>query len=307
MDEARPGSYNPPMDPSPFRSAVFPMLLILATVPGFSTRVSGASKGGSGPVLLTADGTTETYKRIRSVLGSDPETPDCSHPGFGPHIAREPDGELGVAVFVFRLHLSPDDDRCVAKDRQRVEIKTMGDHDTPDYLKGFRGETVAYRWRFRLPAGFQASTSFTHIHQLKAFDGDDDMPLITLTPRKGRPDALQLIHVDSVGGTTVLSDATPLAVLLGIWVEAYEKVTYGPSGKYFLELRRVSDGKLLLSYTSSQPLDLWRKGTNVVRPKWGLYRSLRHPEQLRDEELRFAGFCLAKGADDCGPGVFGSR
>jgi hypothetical protein len=44
---------------------------------------------------------------------------------------------------------------------------------------------------------------------------------------------------------------------------------------------------------------MWRVGTTIVRPKWGIYRSLANAQQLRDEQVRFDNFCLAKGTDDC--------
>ena len=104
---------------------------------------------------------------ISGVLGGNPiETPDCGHPDFGPHITQEWDDDLGKHSFVFHIHVTPDDDRCKAFDRQRNEIKTYD--KSPEYLKGFLGETVTYRWRFKLDEGFQPSRNFTHIHQLKA-------------------------------------------------------------------------------------------------------------------------------------------
>jgi hypothetical protein len=36
-------------------------------------------------------------------------------------------------------------------------------------------------------------------------------------------------------------------------------------------------------------------------PKWGTYRSLNNAQQLRDEQVRYSQYCLAKGADDCSP------
>jgi Dockerin type I domain len=68
-------------------------------------------------------------------------------------------------------------------------------------------------------------------------------------------------------------------------------------GQYSIVINRLSDGAALLSY-SNNDLDLWR-GTTIVRPKWGIYRSLDNAQQLRDEQVRFDNFCLAKGTDDC--------
>jgi hypothetical protein len=248
-----------------------------------------------GQVILTADGHTAPYARIASALGAPAETPDCSHPAFGPHITQAMDSELGKFVFVFNAHVVPDNDRCMNFDRQRIEIKTEG--SSPSYVKGFLNDSVTYRWRFRLPEGFQPSANFTHIHQIKAFDGDAGAPIITLTPRKGSPNKLQLIHTSSTHVSNTLA-VTDLAPFIGTWVEAYEKITYGPHGSYSIEIHRLKDGASLLSFSKSD-LDLWRNGTTVERPKWGIYRSLKNPEQLRDEQVKFDRFCLAKGKDDC--------
>ncbi|AKJ27205.1 hypothetical protein [Caldimonas brevitalea] len=249
----------------------------------------------AGARRLIADGRTDTYTLINRVLGGNAaETPDCAHPRFGPHITQAHDAELGKAAFVFTLHVDPDDDRCTKADRQRNEIKVYGPSD--DYLKGFKGDTVTYRWRFKLDKGFQPSSSFSHIHQIKAVDGDDGSPILTLTPRAGRTDQLQLIHVDSDGDRNVL-DQKALSGFKGRWIDAYERMTYGSNGSYTLILRNLADGKVLWRYSAK--LDLWRDGASFVRPKWGLYRSLSQRDALRDESVRFDRFCIAKGQDDC--------
>jgi len=252
----------------------------------------------AGQRVLSADGETPAYTLVRSVLGASPETPDCSHPDFGPHITQAADSEWGKPVFVFHMHVTPDNDRCIAFDRQRLEIKTDG--GSPAYLKAFLHDSVTYRWKFRLPEGFQTSSNFTHIHQLKAGDGDADAPTITLTPRKGSPDRLQLIWSDGAGGHSGTMLEVPLAPFLGAWVEAFEKVAYSRNGQYSVAIRRLRDGATLFLY-SHHNLDLWRAGTTFTRPKWGLYRSLNNKADLRDEQVLFDRFCLAKGADDCPP------
>ena len=227
----------------------------------------------SAQTLLTADGKTDTYQLIEKAFGKMAyEVPDCGHKVFGPHITQVLDSELGKYVFVFHLHVKPDDDRCENDDRQRCEIKTY--NPSPDALKGFQGDTCTYRWKFKLDAKFLASPKFCHIHQLKAVDGDDGKPLITITPRSGKPDKLQIIFTPSEGqgDWTILSSAD-LALFKGVWIEAEEKVTYGKNGSYSLILRRVKDGVVLLTF-SKTGLALWRKGASFVRPKWGIYRSL---------------------------------
>jgi hypothetical protein len=249
--------------------------------------------------LLSADGITNTYKLIEMAFGSGAyEVPDCAHPAFGPHITQAWDTDLGKYVFVFHLHVAQDNDRCEKFDRQRCEIKTY--EPSADFLKGFQGDVCTYRWKFKLDANFQPSRSFCHIHQIKAVGGDDGMPLITLTPRAGWPEKFQVIYIPPTGqgNQTLLTDAD-LSVFKGVWVEAEEKIRYGDKGSYDLVIRRLKDGAVLLSY-NNQNLDLWRDGASFIRPKWGIYRSLKTHDSLRDEDVRFDDFCVGKGDAVCG-------
>lgn len=248
--------------------------------------------------VLSANGPGNTYERIDSILGgSAEETPDCSHPAFGRHISEVFDNTLNKYVFVFSIHVSPDNDRCTNFDRQRNEIKTYG--PSPDGLKGFLNDTVTYHWKFKLDSGFKPSPSFTHIHQIKAGDGDDGAPLITLTPRYGNPDKMQIIHTGSSSATSLGTVTTVnLAPFKGAWVQVEEKLTYKNSGSYSITIKRISDGAVLLSY-NKEGIDLWRTGTTFCRPKWGIYRSLNDSSYLRDEEVRFNDFCIAKSPAVC--------
>lgn len=251
-------------------------------------------------VKLVADGPGNTYELINSVLGGTAvEDPDCAHQTFGRHVNEVFDNTLNKNVFLFLLHVTPDDDRCNgATDRQRNEIKTYG--PSPANLKGQLGDTVTYRWKFRIDAGFKPSPSFTHIHQLKAGDGtNDDSPLITITPRYGTPDKLEIIHTGNTGGSTLGKvKVVDLAPFKGTWVEVTEKLIYKTAGVYEISIKKLSDGTELLSYRNSN-IDLWRDGATFCRPKWGIYRSLNNASYLRDEEVRFADFCIAEGRAVC--------
>ena len=238
-------------------------------------------------VTLEADGPGNTYELINSVLapnGNVVENPECAHPEFGRHVAEIWDSELNQYVFEFYIHVTPDNDRCIKFDRQRMEIKTYA--SSPDNLIGVAGERVDYRWKFRLPVGFQPSSSFTHIHQIKAVGGDDGNPIFTLTPRKASPNRLELIHNNTTKVKTI-----PLAQLEGIWVECHEVITVGTNGTYSLEIKNVSDGTVLLSYENNQIMTM-RPDNDFIRPKWGIYRSLNVAADLRDEAVRFAGFSI---------------
>lgn len=110
-------------------------------------------------ITLNADGPGNTYELINSVLapGYDVvENSECVHPAFGRHITEVWDTDLSSYVFEFYSHVTPDNDRCIVFDRQRIEIKTYD--QSPVNLIGTLGETITYKWRFKLATGFQPSS-----------------------------------------------------------------------------------------------------------------------------------------------------
>ncbi len=239
--------------------------------------------------VLNADGPGNTYELINSVLapngGDVVENAECVHPEFGRHIAEVWDDDLGQYVFEFYIHVTPDNDRCINFDRQRVEIKTYD--ASPDNLKGISGETVVYKWRFKVPTGFQPSSSFTHIHQVKAVGGDESDPIFVLTARKGSPNKLELNYYKSSSLSSQKLTQVNLSFFENIWVEATERIKIDSvNGTYSLSIKKVSDGTSILEYSNSKLLTI-RSDNTFIRPKWGIYRSLNTPSDLRDESLRF--------------------
>ena len=240
---------------------------------------------------LEANGPGDTYELINSVLApgnNAVETADTFDPSFGRHIAEVWDTDLGKYVFEFYSHISVanelQDISTGDVDRQRVEIKTYA--PSPDSLKGVYGETIKYKWKFKVPVGFQPSPNFTHIHQIKAVNGDDSDPLFTLTPRyNASGNQLELIH-NNVTKVATLN----LSLFEGVWVEATEQI-YVDSirGRYSMTIKKVSDGSTILSYNNDSLMTI-RATNEFLRPKWGIYRSVLSKEYLRDETLRFNGF-----------------
>lgn len=244
--------------------------------------------------LLQANGPGSTYELINSVFapngGDVVETPDCAHPEFGRHIRESWDNELAKHVFEFHIHVTPDNDRCIKFDRQRLEIKTYD--ASPEYLKTIRGETVEYKWKFKLPTGFKVSSSFTHLHQVKPVGGDEATPTFALTARKGNPNRLELSYYETTAlGLRQLASAN-LSLFEGQWVEVTERMKVDvANGTYFIEIKNIATGAIILSYQNNN-ISTMRADNRYVRPKWGVYRSLNSPQDLRDEIVLFADFSV---------------
>jgi hypothetical protein len=244
----------------PFRIARSTLLALLLLAPRAQARN-----------LMTADGPGGTYELLQKAYTT--ELPDCGH--MVPHITEVFDDELHKNVFVFHAHVNEDDDRCGGKDRQRTEIRAKaGDITAND------GETLYYRWKFKLDAGFKGSDRFTHIFQIKS---DLGAPIMTLTPR-----------VSTFGTTGRVGSAgtTELAKFLGNWVVVRLKVHFANAGRVEITIRRVSDGMMLFSQAGDA--DMWDDNASAHDSKFGIYRSLDSKEMLRDEQVRFADFCASK-------------
>lgn len=262
-------------------------------------------------VTLDANGPGNTYELINSVLaptsGNVIEAPGITgstcdnHSTYvgtdgNRHIDELFDSDLGINVFRFLLHVDEDIDRdkCNTTDRQRNEIKTYA--PSPDNLKGTLGETVQYKWKFKIDANFQPSTSFTHLHQLKSVGADaaeESQPLITLTARKATEDRLELRYAPTTSQSTLTT--ANLSLLKGNWVEVVETVTYGETGNsnYNIIITNVDSGAEILNYSSSN-LRMWKTNADFIRPKWGIYRSLNSASDLRDEEVLYANFSITE-------------
>ena len=214
------------------------------------------------------------------------EHPNCTG-GYGGHIdgvhgAVDSDDVLNKPVFRFDIHIDPvDGDRCSSStvDRQRNEMKSITNNSTWAKVQGNWDEWQILEWKFKLPAGFQPTANFGHIHQLKAQDGPNNgAPTITITPRSSSSGAnkrMQIIHsVDgaSTGKGTVV-DNIPLVDFENEWVQVREEMRYAYDGYYSVKITRISDGKVLIDFRDDH-IDMWRTGSSYIRSKFGLYRSL---------------------------------
>jgi hypothetical protein len=255
-------------------------------------------------VVLKADSPGNTYELINSVLAPGKiavEAPDNTsfgnHSSFGKHIAEVWDADLKENVFEFYAHIDyvnidnskTTDNEPVGnvEQKQRIEIKSY--EPSPDNLKGTNGETITYQWKFKLPKGFQPSTNFSHLHQIKAVGGDASLPIFTLSAKKGTVNKFNVVH----NNTTIVASVN-LSELEDVWVEITQIIKVGANGTYSISIKRIKDGKEILSYNNANIMTI-RPDNSFIRPKWGIYRSLKKVEDLRDETVRFADFSITEG------------
>lgn len=232
----------------------------------------------------------------------------------GIHIEVMKDEVLGHEVFKFNIHASADKDgnilildgdRGKREDRQRNEMKTRtgdGNHE----VNGNWGEWQRLEWKFKIPTGFRPTKSFTHIHQLKAQEGNNGSPIITITPRasdnNGKNSRIQVIHngdnAEATQGTII--DNLPLSDFEDEWIQVTTEMLYTHDGSFYIKMERISDGKVLVE-KKFEHIDMWRKGAVDIRNKYGIYRSYggnleedfggKFPTSgIKDESLYLADF-----------------
>jgi hypothetical protein len=250
-------------------------------------------KGYIRTTTMDADPTVvgKIYSQINTYMkqfGFDySENPNCTG-GLGSdingvHAEAAFDNTFNKYVFKFNIHIDPiiDGDRCSSStdDRQRNEMKSITNNTTWAKVQGNWDEWQILEWKFKIPAGFQPTSSFCHIHQLKAQDGPNNgSAVITITPRansNGTNKRMQVIHsVDGAPtGKGTVVDNIPLSLFEDQWVQVREEVHYAHDGFYALTITRISDGQVLINFRDEH-IDTWRIGASYIRNKFGIYRSL---------------------------------
>jgi hypothetical protein len=153
--------------------------------------------------------------------------------------------------------------RDSSPDRQRNEVKGMHAGNT-DLALG-PGETWRLQWSLFIPDSLRATTTFTHIMQLK-MPGNGTSPIVTMSLRRvGDVPEIEL-QVNQSGTIVGRADLAPLQ---NTWVDTAVEFQIGDAGSIHWTL--ASGGKTVLDATKSD-VDLFLQ--DRVRPKWGIYRSL---------------------------------
>lgn len=162
----------PPMDTTGWLKAGHFCVRKALLGPGCKGYVRTTAMEADGSLVGKLYGDINTYMKR---FGFDySEHPNCTG-GYGGdisgvHGAVDPDSYLNRYVFRFDIHINPviDGDRCSSStvDRQRNEMKSITNNSTWAKVQGNWDEWQILEWKFKLPAGFQPTSNFCHIHQM---------------------------------------------------------------------------------------------------------------------------------------------
>ncbi|MGW8872131.1 Tat pathway signal sequence domain protein [Streptomyces sp. RLB3-17] len=180
-----------------------------------------------------------------------------SHPAGRPHIFATGDN------WRFNMHTV---DRDTSTDRQRQEVTGLRT-SAGSYLKWTAGQTWRLTYSMYIPSSLKATTTFTHIMQMKQ-PGTGTSPIVVQSLR--RVNGVQTIEL-KLAIDDILIGRTDLDPLHDKWtdVDFQIKVGDGTSGSV----------RWILKSGSTTIIDKSRTGVDTlladrVRPKWGIYRSL---------------------------------
>src|SRR6266545_96936 len=201
-----------------------------------------------------------------------------SHPAGQPHIFVEGNN------YRFNMHLV---DRDTLTDRQRQEVKGM--HATGADLIVAEGETWRWTYSMFIPGSLKATTTFTHIMQMK-MPGTDSLPILTTSLQ--RVNGVQKIQLHVFSGDVIVG-RTDLVPLQNKWIDVEFEMTVGDGTKGAV--------RWVLRDGATTVIDVTRTGLDTfiddrVRPKWGIYRSLGDTSgSLQDTYLLLTNMRAYKG------------
>ncbi|SHF37423.1 heparin lyase I family protein [Streptoalloteichus hindustanus] len=163
------------------------------------------------------------------------------------------------------------------EDRQRSEVKGMRVDD--ENLAMLRGETWRFTYSMFIPKSLRATRTFTHVMQMKK-PGPGTSPILVMSLRQhsGVPKIeMKVFESDTLVGMT------DLAPLQDKWIDTEFELRVG-DGREGQVRWVVRDGGRTVLDERTTGVDLWLG--DRVRPKWGIYRSVRDTTgALRDCHL----------------------
>ena len=267
--------------------------LMFLSLTFFFALLSGQEKQepetGFAEITLGADlnSSLSAMDQIRSAFGKlSIESPDLfegNHRGFQ-HIQMQTDPELG-SCFVFYIHRDLDGDMDKTwppgKERQRNEIK--GYKGSSETMKAQNLETTSHTWNFKIDPSFSLTHQFCHFFQLKPVsEKNSPLPILTLSGvvHSGKEE-LELRFFDKNSRRIKLADWEDCK---GKWLRIKCITSQAEKGEIHFSIQST-DGTVSAQHRIEN-LMTWDSDFSFVRPKWGIYRSLREKDRIRNEEDR---------------------
>jgi hypothetical protein len=249
--------------PIPRRTALFGGLAVAASATGLYTATSALA--GVGATAFVERWAPDPGKDGLDAFVGIEDDRSHSHPGVK-HIFAEPD------QYRFLMHVKDRD----GSDRQRNEVRAI--KKGSERLDMRKGETWRYNYQMYIPDTLKATSSFTHIFQVKHTGVAS--PVVTVDLRRsGGNERIEMAMFGSGGGTV---GSTDLGKLQNKWIdiEIEIKVADGSAGNLRFQIK---DGATTV-VNQSRGGDTWL-GSDAAHPKWGIYRSIKDSGQLKDTYL----------------------
>ncbi|MFE7129783.1 Tat pathway signal sequence domain protein [Streptomyces sp. NPDC057638] len=228
---------------------------VAAGIPGLATAANAQGTPGSAAAWQLRWSPSASVDKLRAFETLEDDRAD-SHPAAAPHILAEGD------TFRFTMHTV---DRDTSTDRQRHEV--TGCRDGNSFLQWKKGETWRITYSMFIPSSLKATTTFTHIMQMKQ-PGQGTGPIVVQSLRRsGGRQTIELKLFEQ----NITVGSTDLEPLHNKWtdVDFQMKIADGSAGSV----------RWILSSGGTTIIDRSRSGVDTfladrVRPKWGIYRSL---------------------------------
>jgi len=233
----------------------------LVALPGAGEHGAAPTPGMAAKGLKSFEGIEEP--KVKYVVAKDSFEPD--------DFTNITDAEDGAVRMTLRYHAGDwwDGDRTTkSRDRQRAEVKGLGPHQK-------EGETFEYATTWRTDPNFRAGNRFCHVFQLKATNGDNGAPLVTLSilPGAGRA-AVRYWPGDSKGFLM----ARPFSWKPNTWQSVRIRITTSTKKEGAIQVSVDGD-----PFQGVQNVSVFRPDATDYRPKWGLYRGVAKDMPFGDD------------------------
>jgi hypothetical protein len=192
----------------------------------------------------------------------------------------------------YRFNIWADDrDTTGGGDRQRTEAKGMVQGGT--VLKMGHGETWTISYEMYLPSTLHGTSAFTHIFQTKT-PVTNGGPWVSLDlGRSGSRELLRARAYSTSGAPDIAS--TDLSPLRDKWISVEWTLTIGATGAAAFTVRSgTGSGAPVAAHGSMSNVNIPDQG-DYVRPKWGIYRSIKSASSdIIDTYLLFRNYSAAR-------------